>query len=117
MTLLRKKARTTLSILVFCPFVKHPATLLACRPNLKFYKTLDKLYGKCYNIDSKKTHTNRRQKMNAKNQSLDKTKITKGTEIRDGLGRWATVLDRRDNVLVVDKFWNFVHIDNLTAAR
>ena len=55
--------------------------------------------------------------MTTKTKSLDKTKITKGTEIRDGLGRWATVLERRDNVLVVDKFWNFIHIDNITAAR
>jgi len=55
--------------------------------------------------------------MTTKTKSLDKTKITKGTEIRDGLGRWATVLERRDNILVVDKFWAFVHIDNITAAR
>ena len=44
-------------------------------------------------------------------------KITKGDQIKDSTGRWATVLEVKDNVLTVDKFWKFVHIDNVQAVR
>jgi len=47
---------------------------------------------------------------------MDKSKITKGTEIKDATGRWATVLDRRDNILIVNKFWKTVHIANVIKS-
>lgn len=48
---------------------------------------------------------------------MSHNQITKGSKVKDALGRWATVLDIRDNVLIVDKFWRFVHIDNVIEVR
>lgn len=48
---------------------------------------------------------------------MDKSEITKGTEIKDATGRWATVTERRDDILIVNKFWKFVHISNVIEAR
>ena len=44
-------------------------------------------------------------------------KITKGDQIKDSVGRWATVLAVKGNTLIVDRFWRFVHIDNVQAVR
>lgn len=41
----------------------------------------------------------------------------KGCRIKDSLGRWATVTDHKDNVLTVDKFWKYVHTDNVQVIR
>lgn len=43
--------------------------------------------------------------------------ISKGDKIKDSTGRWARVVEVRDNTLIVDKFWKFVHIDNVQAVK
>ena len=48
---------------------------------------------------------------------MNSKQITKGDEIKDSTGRWATVLEVRDEVLVVNKFWGFVHTDNVQEIR
>ena len=40
-----------------------------------------------------------------------------GQRIKDATGRWATVIEQVDNVITVDKFWKFVHIDNVIEIR
>lgn len=45
------------------------------------------------------------------------SRIPVGARIKDSTGRWATVLEVTDNVLTVDKPWQYVHTDNVQAIR
>ena len=47
---------------------------------------------------------------------IQRPEIVAGTRVKDAVGRWATVIDRRDNVLIIDHFRKYLHISNVMAT-